>query len=228
VVERREDLDMAAQRAWAVIGVVAVACGRDPPRVEPTTYVRLEQSAQPHSSVATPSASGSAELERQRLLGKLIKATTVTEAMQILRPSIIDGDNPCPEPAAMLAAWEGTRDLWFTALLKAAPPTSVDLVLKDVDEERGKILCLAGTVFQISAKKDPDGMKLFAGGLSAGHQVLRFVAWGSTRGVVASTFTRFCGVTIGRMDYDNSGGGRTHGALAVGLFDLPENRGPEK
>ena len=88
--------------------------------------------------------------------------------------------------------------------------TTLPLIKKDPERERGRKLCVVGTVDAIE-RTTIDGRSLHAGTLrTADGDTAPFVALGSTRSVVARYAGRFCGVANGKT--------------VIGLFDLPENR----
>jgi hypothetical protein len=100
--------------------------------------------------------------------------------------------------------------------------TSIALVLKDSDRERGKKMCVRGSLLQIE-KADTD---VFAGLMRDGSsgEIVAFASAKSTGRLVGGSKARFCGVIVGRFTYSNAGGGVTHAVQLAGMFDLPENR----
>lgn len=108
--------------------------------------------------------------------------------------------------------------------LNRIPDNSRAEVMKDPASFRGKKLCSRGTVVQIAVDRSL-GKPLWFGGISVGEGVVRFLAVGSSKGIVENTPARFCGFVTGLQSYDNQLGGGTTGVEAVGVFDLPENRG---
>jgi len=96
--------------------------------------------------------------------------------------------------------------------------------MKDSGPERGKRLCTSGTVVQIKADAS-GGEKVFEGLLMTNSMdAVRFVAVGSTDDILENSVARFCGVAIGRHSFPNVSGGQTLAVLAVGMFDLPQNK----
>ena len=108
--------------------------------------------------------------------------------------------------------------------LSQVPATKYGLVMKDPDRERGKRLCIQGSIIEIHAENSGYG-KLFHGGIwSDGGNIYRFIAVGSSGELVERSRASFCGVVIGKQDYSNSAGGMTHAVFLVGMFGLPENK----
>ena len=106
----------------------------------------------------------------------------------------------------------------------APDETSFAKVQKDADDERGKRLCVGGSVIQIAVAKTSFG-KFYEGLLMTPAQnIFRFTAVGSSGSLVERSAARVCGVVTGKYDYSNSGGGKGHAVNVVGMFDLPENR----
>jgi hypothetical protein len=87
--------------------------------------------------------------------------------------------------------------------------TTVPLILKDPERERGRKLCVAGTVIAIERAR-VDARDVHTGTLRADGLTIGFIALRSTRDLVASSPAGLCGYA--------------HGKQIVGLFDLPENR----
>ena len=78
-------------------------------------------------------------------------------------------------------------------------------------------MCVTGRLLDI-ARSDLDQRPVYAGALvTADGDTLRFVAVGSTGTLVKRDTGTFCGVVTGRVD---------DAAMAVGMFDLPENAQP--
>lgn len=87
--------------------------------------------------------------------------------------------------------------------------TTIALIAKDPARERGRRLCVAGTVDAIERVR-LDARDVHAGTLQTPDGAIAFVALGSTAHVVARSTIRLCGVA--------------HGKQIVGLFDIPENQ----
>jgi hypothetical protein len=101
--------------------------------------------------------------------------------------------------------------------------TSIALLKKDSDEERGKRLCLPSRIIQISAGKIEND-KLYEGLLQTPDGIVSFIAVRSTGDLLEGSIGKFCGVTTGNYSYSNAGGGTTHAIRMIGMFDLPENK----
>jgi hypothetical protein len=87
--------------------------------------------------------------------------------------------------------------------------TTPPLILKDATRERGRKLCVTGTVDKIEAAT-VDARNVHVGTLRTTEgDALPFIALRSTRSIVARSAGRFCGVV--------------HDKQIVGLFELPEN-----
>lgn len=92
--------------------------------------------------------------------------------------------------------------------------TTLPLIQKDPERERGRKLCVTGTVDTIE-KTTIDNRPVHAGTLrTTDGESVQFIAVGSTRSVIARFAGRLCGVASGKS--------------IVGLFDLPENRRLER
>jgi len=148
-------------------------------------------------------------------------AGSLTEAISVAKPHMTDTFNEMSSGAVLLGAW-AIKGLKWSELQKL-PSTKHSLVMKDPDEERGKLMCARGTVIEIQAVKTPQG-KIFTGGLFSGAHIIRFIAVGSSGELVARSRTGFCGIVVGKQSYANSVGGSAHAVFLVGMFSLPENK----
>lgn len=124
--------------------------------------------------------------------------------------------------AAELTVWSIENLTWKE--LAKQPKTRPALVMKDSDNERGKLICASGQIVEIKAE-NALSTKIFEGEVADEDQgaVYRFVAVKSTGELVQGDPATFCGIVIGRFDYSNSDGGVAHAIQLVGMFKLPEN-----
>ena len=214
---------MGKNKPWlvSIVFVVGGACSKteDPPRpaaasvtVAPSVPVVPVADPAPQPAPAEPS-----------LVERLVASTTLTEALEIVRPQMTDTTNEVSPGALALALW-ATEHLRWPDVAVAQNETSFARVRKDPDAARGKRMCFRAQIIQIT-KAELGAGSVFSGlTLSAGAQIARFIAVGSTGDLVENSGARFCGVVIGTYDYSNSGGGTGHAISVVGMFDLPENR----
>ena len=148
---------------------------------------------------------------------------TLSNAITQYRPLMTDSVNDLSNGAALLALWAAESGLKWKELTDL-PRTKAALVMKDSDEQRGKLICTSGPIIEIAAEVS-SGQKFFEGGLADldSGTIYRFVAVRSTGDLVEKSYASFCGVVIGRFDYSNSAGGVAHAIQLVGMFKLPEN-----
>jgi hypothetical protein len=144
------------------------------------------------------------------------------EAIVAIKPTMSDTVNEISQGAALLALWSA-NNLNFSDFDKMSQ-SKYSLIMKDPDEERGKLLCTIGSIIEIQVEK-ADGNKFYNGGLvdHYGH-IYRFIAVRSTGDLVAGSVAHFCGVVTGKQSYANSVGGMAHAVFLVGMFVLPENK----
>jgi hypothetical protein len=154
---------------------------------------------------------------------RLMKATTLADALAIAQPRMADTFNEPSAGALLLGAWAAGTMRWADVFV-AKDETSIRLAKKDPDEARGKRMCYSGRIIQIAVERGSFG-KLSVGLLLTGsYDLLHFMAAGSSGDLVEGKRGRLCGVVTGKYDYANSGGGTGHAIQVVGMFDLPENR----
>jgi len=138
-------------------------------------------------------------------------------------PAMTDTTNELSPGAANLAIWAAKSNLQWKELI-SIPKTKAPLVMKDSDQERGKLICTSGQIIEITAD-DAAGNKLFEGEIGDDQTgtIYRFIAVRSTGSLVEQSHASFCGIVIGKFDYTNSMSGATHAIQLVGMFKLPEN-----
>jgi hypothetical protein len=81
----------------------------------------------------------------------ILSKTSITEAITAARPLMSNAVGRLDLGSALLAVWASKNLSWRE--LEALPETSPALFKKDPDAERGKRLCVAGTVLEIRAEK---------------------------------------------------------------------------
>ncbi len=78
--------------------------------------------------------------------------TTLTAEIAKIRPMIAETNGPLDRGTATLALWASTHLTW--ADLKSLNTTSPALFRKDPDQERGRVICIEGTIQEIRAEKN--------------------------------------------------------------------------
>lgn len=173
---------------------------------------------------ATPTASASAPAptptKEPSLVDKLKATVLLKDALDLTQPLMEDTQDKPDKGAALLALWMADHPSW--SAIQRLPDTSHARVLKDSEAERGKKICVSGTIVQIAKEQ---GTKVYSGTLGTPDQKIYFyIAVASTGDLLENSPAKFCGVVTGRFSYSNVTGGTTHAVRLVGLFDLPENR----
>lgn len=160
-------------------------------------------------------------------LQPILAKTTAAEAFAEAAPRMTDAFNTTSEGTRLFTLWS-LKNLRWADVGVAADETSYGKVQKDVEAERGKRLCVSGTVIEIASSKEPlgtlaVGLLMSAGGMSFYH----FYGVRSSGDIVEQNSARFCGFVAGVYNYANSGGGIGHAVELVGLFDIAPNKGIE-
>lgn len=154
----------------------------------------------------------------------VLAANSLDGALKVTQPLMGEKFNEDSTGTMLLAVWAMKKLTWDAVSVKK-DETSFKLVMKDSEEEKGKRLCVRGTIIQIAVDRSELG-KVYKGLLvDRRMQIYRFFAAGSTGSLVGMSKARFCGVVTGRYDYSNSAGGTGHAISLVGMFDLKGNRG---
>ncbi len=78
--------------------------------------------------------------------------TSLAAEIALIRPLISDTSGPLDRGTASLALWASTNLNWSD--LKALTTTSPALFRKDPDQERGRSVCIEGTIQEIRAEKN--------------------------------------------------------------------------
>jgi hypothetical protein len=154
------------------------------------------------------------------------EASSMQEALNISRPLMSDTIDAVSFGESLFTIW-AMKHLKWSDVHVAKEETSIKLVRKDPESERGKRMCHSGTILQITKADAGHLGATFVGLLvTRSDDILHFTAIGSTGELVEDSRARFCGVVIGRSSYSNTGGGTTHAVKLVGMFKLPENEQP--
>lgn len=157
-------------------------------------------------------------------LAEARSSKTLVDAVGYAKPFMTDEFNKSSRGTYLFAAWAIVKMTWVDVAVPV-DETSHAKIQKDVDAERGKRLCVTGSIVEIAAVKDGPRAIAYEGLThGAGGALYHFLATGDTGELVAGSMARFCGVVTGRYDYANSAGGSSHAVDVVGMFDLPANR----
>ncbi len=164
-----------------------------------------------------------AEDKATKLVNQIQSISTLKEATQLSVGMWEDTHNKMP-PAAMLIPLWAEKNKINLGMINAMPATRYGKIMKDSASERGKSLCISGMVGDIAVDRSA-GFPVYSGAIVNNNgQIVRYLAMKSTGEIVDGSMGKFCGITVGKMSYDNAQGGTTHAAYLVGMFDLPENR----
>ncbi|MCX5742604.1 MAG: hypothetical protein NT062_08920 [Proteobacteria bacterium] len=146
-------------------------------------------------------------------LAQLDDAASLAEAIRRAGPQLGDGADNLG--AHQLAHFASKKLVWTDVHVPSE--TSLPRVLKDAERERGKRLCITGTLLDIQ-RQDLDRRPIYIGALQTTEgDVARFIAVGSTGELLKRSAATLCGLVTGRADT---------AAMLVGMFDLPENMQP--
>lgn len=149
---------------------------------------------------------------------------TIEDAILWARPKMTDTSDGKVSPGATALASRILARMPPWAELMAVPATDPKKVMKDSTSERGKRICVSGSLIEIAVEQTKNGASIAEGGIAtdAGDTV-RFAAIGATGELVAHSYARFCGITTGRQSYETTAHEIRHAVYVVGMFDLPAN-----
>lgn len=143
----------------------------------------------------------------------VVAAPSLAAAIAVVRDRPDAGTD---DSAWLLARYASRRAAWAD-LHVADAETTLPLILKDGERERGLRLCATGRLLDI-VRTELDQRPVYTGALvTADGDTVRFIAVGSTGTLVKRSTGTLCGVAAGRVG---------DAALVVGMFDLPENAQP--
>lgn len=218
-VIRRERLRYTA--SFVTVFTFVCGCEKESKRVELTSAVP--------SAVAVPVTS---QTHTEPTIEERLSDADLAKALEIVVPAFADeyakDDERRKIPPAIksFVAWASDHLNW--AELELIPATKLELVRKDSHLERGKRTCVSGKLNEIYAIQSFSPQKVYAGYFASksGKFILNYIAVRSSGSLVDGNTATFCGVVTGTSSYPNGRGGRTDAVVAIGMFDLPENRIP--
>lgn len=178
---------------------------------------QVEVNTSPQETVSENTAPTEAEVNEN------LEKLTLTTFIEGLKPKMRDTVNEHPESAGLLAYFMNLKDTKI-ADIQEILSTNKGKILKDSYLERGKSICINGSIVEISADRS-GGFSAYTG-IIIDHsmQPFAFIAIGDTGELVVQSNAKFCGITVGKMSYSNAGGGSSTAPYVVGLFDLPSNK----
>ncbi len=180
-------------------------------------YQRLarEEAAASRRAQQKARAEQLAALQEQQRINHM----SVADAAKEWRRLMTDTTQELSPAMPRLAGWSQFHMTWRG--LQAVPKTSYGMFMKDSSSQRGKRVCVRGTIAQI--RSDVPGYSGILGNVWK-NQTIAFIALGDTGELVAQSTARFCGIAVGRYTYSTLSGGTNEAIQAVGMFDLAANR----
>lgn len=203
-------LGLVALNEWGSAAWLLIT-GKPPSKAPPAATATVQ--AEPASTIdpATKAlADFIASLGEEKTLGGAIFKT---------KRLMKDKHNASDDGADLLVNWMSTHGLnWLE--LHNMPETSIPKMKKDPDAERGKRICISGTIVEIQRTNG-----VFAGNIiNDAVEVVTFLAAGDTGNLVGNSTAKFCGIATGLFSYSNTAGGTTNAVRVAGAFDLPSNK----
>lgn len=153
-----------------------------------------------------------------------VSSASYYDVSQRFKSEVSDASNEPPAISLYIADLMAARNVKWDELNKIEK-TSYGLVMKDVQQEGMKLLCVQGSIIEIYGFESRQRNKFYdVGIMDNSGKVFRTIAIGSTGNIVAESHGKFCGQVTGRINFNNAIGGSTTAPYLVGMFDLPENR----
>lgn len=131
-------------------GFLALRARSADPSADPSTAAAPSAVGALEALLEAPAGSaGAGESDPSRI--QILSKTSLAEAIAAARPLMSNAVGRLDLGSALLAVWASKNLSWRE--LEALPETTPALFKKDPDAERGKRLCVAGTVLEIRAEK---------------------------------------------------------------------------
>ena len=188
--------------------------------VRPTSPGDSSRVAQPPSSSVADASPADAAAEAAATDED---PTTLAAAIARARPLMVDGADGSSAGTLVLLGWS-SRHLRWDDVAVDPDETSYELVQKDPDGQRGKRLCVSGTIAAMNPVRT-DAALFWNGVLNAPRgRRFAFLAVASAGALADGSPARLCGVVTGRSNVAGPGARAAKAVVLVGMFDLPENR----
>ena len=130
-------------------GFLAFRARSADPSADPSTAAAPSSVAALEALLEAPAGSAAGESDPSKV--HMLSKTSLAEAITAARPLMSNTVGRLDVGSALLAVWASKNLSWRE--LETLPETSPALFKKDPDAERGKRLCVAGTVLEIRAEK---------------------------------------------------------------------------
>ena len=182
---------------------------------QPNAETNNERMTKP--AIAQPVTEEKSEVEQ------LLSINTLPDVIEMVKPTMSDEFDSLPAAAGVLAFWMDNKHTKIGDI-KILDSSTRGKILKDSYNERGKKLCVSGSIVEIQVDRSSGFTAYHAGIVNNYVDATRLLAIGSTGELVANSNATFCGVVIGKIGFNNAAGGTTNAPYLVGMFDLPENR----
>lgn len=148
------------------------------------------------------------------------------DAMHYCSPMMQDVAIGKPSKGEILLAMWAQDNLTWANVEASKNETSIARIKKDASAERGRRLCVRGTIMEIARVYGNvfSGVLRTAADPDRAQDLVHFKVVGATGDLVDLSQARLCGVAIGRQSYTSAAGLEVDGVGVVGMFDLPANR----
>lgn len=165
---------------------------------------------------APPVASAPPPSKAEVGAAKILSEPALAGVVGMLRPAFKDRQGENDPATDILVAWARRHGV-DQGQLAAMPATTPEAFAKNPAAERGKRLCVSGTIFEIRASGDTRIVRL----LTDTKDVVTALTVGDTTGLAEDRKARFCGVATGLFTYKTGEGEAVESVRAVGSFDPP-------
>ncbi len=134
-----------------IAGIVILRSRGQEPTADPSTASSAPSSAAELEALLESPAGSASPGDLDPTKSNILTKTSLTDAIAAARPMMNNTVGRLDVGSALLAMWASKNLSW--AALEALPETSPALFKKDPDAERGRRLCMTGTVLEIRAER---------------------------------------------------------------------------
>lgn len=134
-----------------------------------------------------------------------------------------DADDDMHPSVFKFVVWSNENSKWHD-FFPGPSETSAALAKKDMEEARGKKLCVSGRIGEIAViRSQKISVKMTSGWMTSktGGDRFSFATAFDSGDLVQNSAALFCGYVVGTRYFSNVSGGTTATIQLVGMFDLP-------
>jgi len=154
---------------------------------------------------------------------KVLKVPDMATALAMTAPEMGNRHSNISSGTAVFATWAMKHMSYKDVIIATKNETSFGLAMKDIDEARGKRMCISGYIIELEIMKLPMGKMGTGKFMDEDGNIYNILTVRSTGTLVERDDTVFCGVVTEKYSYTDTQDTTRHALTLVGMFGLPEN-----